>query len=351
LSPLFWPTGSIQCTHFDQNGLKKIRELTIFGRSENESMIVNFSNNPFKQNLGIVYWNFKTIVFFTVCAFLAFYLCIVYKYDFLLLPVVPVSILGGALAIFLGFKNSSAYDRWWEARKIWGAIVNNSRSIGMELISYGIPNNESEEAEVEAWKSRTVHRHIGWVHALRLHLRKEKFSEDLSKWISEEDAVKLRRVSNVPAQMLAIQGQDIKLALQKGWIDDFRFNALMVTMKKLYDDQGKCERIKNTVFPFYYNYFTNFFLWLFTFSLPFALAGEMKSWILIPVSVSISFAFSILNKTGFVTETPFEGRASDTPMSTISRGIEIDLLEMLDEDDIPAPVEDSVGKFGVVYKT
>jgi ion channel-forming bestrophin family protein len=316
-------------------------------------MIVHFSKNPFKQVFAILYFNLGSVIFFGACATLAYILCIHYNYESLILPAIPVSILGGALAIFLGFKNSSAYDRWWEARKIWGAVVNDSRSIAMELSTYGIPKDESDRDDVEAWKRRTVMRHIGWVHALRHHLRKEPFNEDLCQWIEEKDAEKLRTVSNVPAQLIAIQAKDVKLALRRGWIDEFRFNAIMVTMKKLYDDQGKCERIKNTVFPFYYNYFTNFFLYLFTFSLPFALAGEesINSWILIPVSVAISFAFSILNKTGLITENPFEGRAADTPMSTISTGIQIDLMEMIDEIDVPDPVPDSVTKFGVVYKS
>jgi len=314
-------------------------------------MIVRFSKNPLQQFLGITFWNFSTILFFTICAFAAYYLCIIKEYEQFVLPAIPVSILGGALAIFLGFKNSSAYDRWWEARKIWGAIVNDSRSIGVEFSNYAIPNSPEEEQEVKDWTRRTVLRHIGWVHALKHHLRKEPFSEDLCRWISEEDADRLRKVSNVPAQMIAIQSADVKMALERGWIDDFRFNAIMVTMKKLYDDQGKCERIKNTVFPFYYTYFTTFFLWLFTLSLPFALVDLMDNWMLIPVSVLISFAFSILNKAGIITETPFEGRAADTPMSTICSGITTDLLEMIDEEDIPEGAKDQKGKFGVLYKS
>jgi len=158
-------------------------------------------------------------------------------------------------------------------------------------------------------------------------------------------------MTNVPAQILVIQGKAIAYALEKGWIEEFRLNALMTTIKKLYDDQGKCERIKNTIFPFYYNYFTNFFLWLFTLSLPFALAETMHNWLLIPVSIAISFAFAILNKTGLITETPFEGKAADTPMSTICRGIEIDLLEMIGENEVPVSLEDRRGRFSVINKS
>lgn len=312
-------------------------------------MIVNFSKNPIKQVIGITYWNSLYLFLFAVVAVAAYVLCHEMGYDFLVINGLPVTVLGGALAIFLGFKNSSAYDRWWEARKIWGAVVNDSRSIAMELITYGMPKEADKNAHDE-WRKRTVRRHIGWVHALRSHLRKEPFCEELKDWISKEELMDLRDVHNVPAQLIVNQGKDISYAMEQGWIDEFRHMALMTTNKKMYDNQGKAERIKNTIFPFYYNYFTGFFLLLFTASLPFALASLMDTWIMVPLSVAISFAFWILHKAGRITETPFEGRAADTPMSTISNGIEIDLLEMLREENIPANIPDVVTKFGVVYK-
>lgn len=313
-------------------------------------MIVRFSKNPIVQVIGIAYWNLWYIVMFASVAAIAYVLCHELGYHFLEIDAVPVSILGGALAIFLGFKNSSAYDRWWEARKIWGAVVNDSRSIAMELITYGRPK-EGEEQEHDAWRKRTVLRHIGWVHALRSHLRKEQLCKELKNYISQEELEDLKDVHNVPAQLIVNQGKDIMHALDKGWIDEFRHKALMETNKKMYDNQGKAERIKNTIFPFYYNYFTGFFLLLFTVSLPFALAHLMDTWVMIPISIAISFAFMILHKAGQLTETPFEGRAADTPMSTITSGIEIDLLEMLREEHIPDPTPDKIGRFGVIFKS
>lgn len=312
-------------------------------------MIVRFSKNPFVQIIGITYWNFWYVFLFGVVAAAAYILCHEYHFHFLEIDAVPVSILGGALAIFLGFKNSSAYDRWWEARKIWGAVVNDSRSIGMELLTYGSPKS-NEEDEHEEWSKRTIYRHIGWVYALRSHLRKEPFCNELKLWISEDELTGLKEVHNVPTQLIVNQGKDIKYALDRGWIDGFRHTQLMITNKKMYDNQGKAERIKNTIFPFYYNYFTGFFLLLFTASLPFALASLMESWIMIPVSIAISFAFFILHKAGQLTEMPFEGRAADTPMSSIARGIEIDLLEMLKSNEVPEPAKDRKGRFGVLFK-
>ncbi|NOQ72382.1 MAG: hypothetical protein GQ574_10300 [Crocinitomix sp.] len=312
-------------------------------------MIVKFSSNPILQFFGIAFWNIWLLFFYALFACIAFVLCHFYEYHFFELPPIPVSILGGALAIFLGFKNSSAYDRWWEARKIWGAIVNDSRSLGMEINTYCIPK-PGEEEELDQWKKRTTFRHIGWLYALRSLLRKEAHCEVLKDWVSKEDGEVLSRAKNVPAQIILIQAKDVSYAFEKGWIEQFRFNAFMVTLKKMYDNQGKCERIKNTVFPFYYNYFTNLFLWLFTVSLPFALASEIHTWVMIPVSVAISFAFAMLNKSGQITENPFEGRAADTPITTIVRGIEIDLLQMLEESDLPDPEEEIKGRFGVIYK-
>jgi putative membrane protein len=311
-------------------------------------MIISFSKNPVKQITGIIFWNRYTLLFFALCAGAAYFLRVEMGYTFFALPAIPISILGGALAIFLGFRNSSAYDRWWEARKIWGAVVNDSRSLGLELITYPISVSEEDEKEIAVWRETAIRRHIGWLYALVGHLRKK--DTDLSAYLTEADLKSIEGKNNRPTQIMITQGQAIKEAYDKGWIEEFRMIELTGTLKKFYDDQGKAERIKNTVFPFYYNYFTMFFLWLFTLSLPFALINEQQTWLMIPLSILISFAFFILNKSGVITETPFVGGAADTPISTICRGIEIDLLQMIDADDCPEPLPISTGKFGVTYQ-
>jgi ion channel-forming bestrophin family protein len=312
-------------------------------------MIVSFSKSPFKRFFGIVFWNKWPLIFYTVCAVGAYILCVTFDFKQYVLPAVPVSVLGGALAIFLGFRNSSAYDRWWEARKIWGALVNNSRSFGMEVLTYA-KTQHRDDKQMQEWKDVTIRRHIAWVYALRSHLRKESFCEVLPSYLSKEDMESLKGAKNIPTQLMLQQGKEIAVAFEKDWIEEFRFNALIGTLKKFYDDQGKSERIKNTIFPYYYNYFTRFFLQLFTLCLPFALVGLLGNYLMIPVSVLISFAFTILNKTGEITETPFEGRAADTPLSAICRTIEIDLLQMIGEENIPEAQGAIEGKFGVKYQ-
>lgn len=315
-------------------------------------MLLQFSNNIFKQVTGIVYYNFRGILFFTIISIFAVVqhdLDGIYHWTGLDLPVVPVTILGGALAIFLGFRNNSAYDRWWEARKIWGAIVNSSRTLSSFVMTF--PSGKhggASVAEAEEWKSHLIKRQIGWLYALKFHLRKQTKWEKLLEYIPDSEYEELMTKANKPAQLLHFQNRAIAKAFDQGLIDNFRHMEMAKLIKDLYAQQGMCERIKNTAFPYYYNYFTGLFLWLFIICLPFSLAPIMDI-MAIPMSMGISFIFYILNKSGELTEDPFEGRAADTPMSTITRSIEIDLLEMLGEKTTPKPLEVQRTQFDVQY--
>lgn len=317
-------------------------------------MILKYSDNPFKQILGITFYNRKNILLFTIISIAA-----VFQYEFgeifdfepLTLPVVPVTILGGALAIFLGFRNNSAYDRWWEARKVWGGIVNASRTFGAMICTFSSTNfskGKVENEEIYSWRNELITRHIGWLYALIMHLRKQNHWDDLEKYLPEKEIDQIRKVHNKPTQLLHRQSERLQDAYDKKIIEDFRHMELANVIKEFYDLQGKAERIKGTIFPYYYNYFTGVFLWLFVTCLPFSLVTDM-SWSAIPMSIAISFVFTILEKSGAVTEDPFEGRAADTPITTITRNIEIDLLEMIKSDTIPAPIEPTTGRFGVKY--
>lgn len=317
-------------------------------------MILKYSDNPFKQVLGIAFYNRKSIFLFTLISIVA-----VFQYEFgeifdfepITLPVVPVTILGGALAIFLGFRNNSAYDRWWEARKIWGGIVNASRTFGIMICTFSsahFSDGKVKEKDVLDWRKDLIMRHIGWLYSLIMHLRKQNHWEDLEKYISDKEVEQLRKVHNKPTQLLHKQSECLQEAFEENIIENFRHMELANVIKEFYSLQGKAERIKGTIFPYYYNYFTGVFLWLFVTCLPFSLVSDM-GWSAIPMCIAISFVFTILEKSGAITEDPFEGRAADTPITTITRNIEIDLLEMIKSDTIPAPIEPTIGRFGVKY--
>lgn len=317
-------------------------------------MLIKFSDNPFRQIIGITFYNRLNISFFILISIIAtaqYQFAEIYATYPITLPVVPVSILGGALAIFLGFRNNSAYDRWWEARKIWGGIVNTSRTFATFVISFSSGNfsdGKVKDKQVQEWRKNLIHRHIAWLYALKMHLRKQNYWEHLEKYLDEKEIEELRNYHNKPTQLLHTQSVTLQEGYDKKITEDFRHMELANTIKALYDLQGMAERIKTTIFPYYYNYFTSVFLWLFIICLPFALVAEM-GWGTIPMSIAISFVFTILEKAGATTEDPFEGRAADTPISTITRNIEIDLLEMLRSDTVPAALEPQMGRFGVRY--
>ncbi|MEM6642861.1 MAG: bestrophin family ion channel [Bacteroidota bacterium] len=317
-------------------------------------MILKYSDNIFKQVGGVIHYNRVNIAIYSLVSFVAvtqYELGEAIGYQPISFPAVPITLLGSALAIFLGFRNNSAYDRWWEARKIWGGIVNTSRTWGMMVTTFISAYRAETQLSgqiVNVAKEELVKRHIAWLYALVMHLRKFTNWDDLNTFIPEEEVVELKAYHNKPCHLLHKQAEELQKIHENQLIDDFRHIELSEVLKDLYDLQGKAERIKGTVFPYYYNYFTKAFLWLFVLCLPFALAPIME-WGAIFMSISISFVFTIIEKSGAITEDPFENRAADTPISTIARNIEIDLLEMIRSKIVPAPAEVKVGRFGVQY--
>lgn len=315
-------------------------------------MLVHYSKNPIKQFIGIAWYNKWAIFAFLLIGTIPPVLCHLFDWHHLEVDMVPVSILGGALAIFVGFRNNSAYDRWWEARKIWGGIVNYSRTFAMQVTSFPSPKHaetDIPEAERQEWQREMVMRHIAWLHGLNMHLRKQFDWDKLDDYISKEELERIKVLANKPTQLINLQGQRLNDAFERGYIDSFRHMEMTRVQEEFYNLQGKCERIKNTVFPFYYNYFTRVFLWIFVICLPFGLVQSI-GWGAIPMTTAIGFVFFILEKSGAITENPFEGRAADTPITTIVRAIEIDLLQILKEDKIPESEPAVTGRFGVVYQ-
>jgi putative membrane protein len=256
------------------------------------------------------------------------------------IPVTTVGPLGAALAIFLAFRNSSAYDRWWEARKLWGRLVNESRNFARQVTTFACPTDDTAKGELEEFHREMLYRHVGYVHGLRLHLRgqTEGCSGTLSPYVPDEELAAYQASKNLPGAIAQKQGERLRDAYKRGWIDDFRHMQLDETMSKLLDIQGGCERIKNTPLPRQYDYFPQVFLYVYAFFLPFGLV-ESFGWFTAVISVPISFVFLVLQAAGRVNEDPFENRWTDTPMSTLSRTIEINLREILGETELPPPVE------------
>ena len=283
------------------------------------------------------------------------------------IPWQPIGVIGIAGAFYLGFKNNSSYDRTWEARKIWGSIVNNSRSFGAGVISFVKGENEKEI------RKELIYRHIAWMTALRHQLRLSrqwehtterikgiyvptvcedffnKLGHDLKEFLPDTEIAFHESKSNMATQILALQSKRLEELRDEGYFEDFRHLMLHERIVSFYEDQGKSERIKNFPFPRQY---ASTALWLtlvFCILIPFGMLdvfGNVNGWMawLSPIfSALIIWIFFLMEKIGDYSENPFEGTYNDVPITTIARGIEIDMREMIDDSNIPGPLSDDKG--------
>lgn len=281
-------------------------------------------------------------------------------------PIAPLGTIGVAVAFYIGFKNNQSYDRNWEARKIWGGIVNASRSWGNQVLTF-VSSKRSEppidDAMVESAQRTLIYRHLAWIHTLRFQLRRKTLfgfqpKGSARKYMQETDIEAMRDqiAALLPAEELSVtcskvnsatqilrqQGEDLRKANDDlGLIEEFRLIAMMDLLGEMYDLQGKCERIKNTPFPRQYAYFSAVFTWIFIVLLPFGIVGEFATrgelmvWLTVPFSTVVSWIFCTMEAVGDSSEDPFENFINDVPMTALCRTIEIDLRQMLGESEVP----------------
>ncbi len=266
------------------------------------------------------------------------------------LPFVPVGILGSALAIFVAFRNNSAYGRWWEARTIWGALVNYSRVFARMVINFVDSEKDQADPEqkesFEAYKQEMVYRHIAFVHALRLHLRKEADHTVCQPFLAEAEYEALQQKQNKPNYLTQMTGDRVRAGQGEGFLQWFHSFQIEGVLTQFANHQGASERIKNPPLPRQYEVFTRLFVYLFAILLPMGLLSLIpapQTWIIIPLATSIAGVFTIMEKTGAANENPFENRITDVPLTALCTIIERDLREMLGETDLPARSEATNG--------
>jgi putative membrane protein len=260
------------------------------------------------------------------------------------------AILGSALAIFLAFRNNNAYNRWWEARTIWGNIINNSRIFARQIIANAenaVEIGKSSRQDVDNYKKELVYRQIAFAHVLRLHLRKQQNWEELRSLLSENEYLEMTQKANKPNYLLQKQGVRIKEGMRSEILGAFDNISLEPTLAGFNHAQGACERIKNTPLLRQYHFFTKLFLLVFMAVLPFSLISDFNKvgvpLLMIPFSILISFVFGVMGKVGEVNEDPFENLITDVPMTSMCNTIERDLKEMLGETELPARLEPKNG--------
>ena len=327
-----------------------------------------------KRNIGwglILRYAWKNLIFFTLYATAIFCIYFFLGWTFIDIPFQPLSVIGIAVAFYIGFKNSQSYDRFWEGRKIWGGIVNYSRTWAMQVMSFIQTENPERDHQIHA---ELIRRHLAWINSLRVQLRQPKSwslrenrrvealfdrhgernpsCEATRTFVGEAEYADLEQRQNTATHVVKNQGLQLRELRKEHIIDGFQEDQLQSVLEECYNLQGKCERIKNTPFPRQYGYFSKVFTWIFVLLLPFGLldvfendAGGtdlMKQWmvfLMVPFSVLISWIFATMETVGDNSEDPFEGRVNDVPMTALCRTIEIDLLDMLDEKVLPEPVQ------------
>lgn len=295
-------------------------------------------------------------------------------WKFITIPWLPLSLIGTAVAFYVGFKNNQAYDRLWEARKIWGAIVNGSRMFG-SMLKHFRSENYSGDHNISAGRKEMVYRHIAYLYQLRNQLlqpapwehvslawvfgsfnRKRQdrihkaFANDLDalakqSYLSKEEAGQLGSFANVATHLLDKQTEKLQELYDNGQINYMQQVELQRIINGFYEAQGQAERIKRFPFPRQFGSYSFVFVCIFVFLLPFGIVGEFGKlgdeyvWLSVPVGVIIGWIYVVMEMIGDYSENPFEGLGNDIPMLSICRTIEIDLLQMIGDKNIPAPVQ------------
>ncbi len=350
---------------------------------------------------GVIKWTRRHIFLFLIIATIPVVLFDVVGLKWLHVPWLPLGVLGTAVAFLVSFKNNASYDRLWEARKIWGGIVNASRS--WTIMVKDFINNDHTKAklsneELHEIHRELVHRHIAWLTALRYQLRADKpweqhlksgksnaefreanylvcedtipIEDAIKEYLSEEDYNEVFAKGNRASQLLGVQSRRLKELKQQDLIEDFRHMEMSNMLVEFYTLQGKSERIKNFPYPRQYATMNYIFVWIFIILLPFGIMEGFEGigehifedlatheshlsfthriqeviakhfvWFSIPFSALLAWVFHTMEKIGENTENPFEGGPNDVPITNMSRGIEIDIRELIDDVNIPEPYE------------
>ncbi|MDG5491989.1 bestrophin family protein [Psychroserpens sp. SPM9] len=350
-----------------------------------------YTKKVFKIKDMAKWTRYETLLF---VAIIVIFVSLYYFFDleWLKIPWTPLALIGTAVAFVIGFQNNSAYGRIWEARKIWGGIVNTSRTFGMyvqDMVSNEYAKEKCSEETLQQEIKTLTYRHIAWMTALRHAMRVSKpwetvihektnkewskmvrppewesnVEDDMRPYLSKQDLDYVMSKNNKQTAVLYLQSHHLKQLKEKGIVWEFSFLQTEGVLEELFTLQGKSERIKNFPYPRQFATLNHYFMWLFVLLLPLAIVpqfaeigkemttlhptvGSFFIWLSVPFYIIVAWIFHTMERIGRTGENPFEGSANDVPISSMARGIEIDLRQNFGEslDDIPK-------QFPVIYDT
>lgn len=283
--------------------------------------------------LALLGWQWRKVAIFVATSSLTYYLVFHRGAGWLQLPIPPLAIVGAALGIFVSFRTNSAYDRWWEGRRLWGQLVNSSRVFASQVLTY-LPGLQNDPQ-----KRRLLLRHVAYIHWLRCALRDQDPAQDadLRRLLSPDEISGLRKESNPPHSLLHAQLVDLTGAADRGALQEMRLASLDRTLASLLDAQGGCERIKRTPMPRGYGFIADRLIIAFGCLLPVALVRELGLAV-VPINILVCLSFALISEAGRVLEDPFTLFYNGLPLSSIATTIEINVRTRLGDTDLPAPV-------------
>lgn len=247
-------------------------------------------------------------------------------------PEMPIAIpafIGTAISVILSFKLNQSYDRWWEARKIWGCIVNDSRTLILQLQSF-LPKGNEAAIKIIAF------RHIAWCFSLTNSLRGLDPLKNLEKFLSRSELDTIATHNNKPLAILQLNTSHIANLKENEQLELFSLVQLTGVLSSFTNSMGMAERIKNTIFPVTYRVFLHAFIYLFIITLSISLQNIEIIYEL-PLLIVISTVFLMLENAAKHMQDPFSNTPTDTAMTSISTCIEINIKQLIKEEDIPKP--------------
>lgn len=275
---------------------------------------------PFSFLLGKI--KYETLAVF-VFANLMFTLRHYVGLEFLSIPLAIPALMGTCISLLLAFRTNQAYERWWEARVVWGGIVNDSRTLIRQLLTF-LP----EEAVPSGVIQTVAQRQIGWCYVLGQTLRGQPTQTAINTYIPPAEQAGVLGVTHQPLAVLQAHADQLRHLYRVGHLTDIQLGQVDATLIRLTDAMGRCERIKNTVFPRTYTFYLQVFIILFTAMLPFGFV-ENLFFVEVPLVTLIGSAFFLIEKSAIQLQDPFENRPTDTPVTAIASGIEMSLTQLI----------------------
>lgn len=276
---------------------------------------------------SLLRWQWKSTIIYFIFSIFA---CCLYFYlpVKVVLPSFPLAVMGGALGIFVSFRTNSGYSRWWEARQLWGKLINSSRHFSLQINNYIKDNSDL--------KSEIIMRHILFVHIFRCVLREQDpyKDEDVLKYLSEKDKENLTGKNNINHHILNFQMKDIRYLCSKKDITELELQSIDTTISQILDVQGGCERIKKTPMPPIYGFLASRLIIIYSLILPFTLIDSI-GWFSIPFNMIVCLSFTMINEVGRILENPFTMFFNGMPLMALSKTIEVNLLEIIGKNEVP----------------